>query len=95
MQPGHVVIHQGDLDFATTPAFEAQCSATLQADPRDMIIDLGEVRFVDSAGLGTLIELKRLASELGTSFCLRDVQPQVHRVIELTGLLNVLDVESD
>ena len=54
-----VVAPRGDIDAESTPAFQAQLDERLQAGARYFVIDLGGVRFVDSAGLATLVRLYR------------------------------------
>ena len=86
----NVVRFAGDLDFSNAADLEAQGTRALsQAPDRPLIVDLGEVRFIDSAGLGALIELKRRAGDLGTSMSLADVTEPARKVIAVTGLLDV------
>lgn len=56
-------------------------------------VDLAEMTFVDSTGLGVLVgALKRLRSVDGDMALVRP-SPATRKVLEITGLLSVLNVE--
>jgi anti-anti-sigma factor len=46
-----------DIDTANAAALEEELAASLQREPDHLIVDLGDVRFIDSAGIGMLIRL--------------------------------------
>lgn len=78
-----VVVLDGNLDVYTTRAFWRGVEPLLPG-ARDVVVDLRRVRFLDSAGLGTLVSLRnRLAREgrrVGLA-CGRSM-----RVIDIAGL---------
>jgi anti-anti-sigma factor len=89
-----VVQFAGDLDFSSAPELEASgMQALAQAPDRPVLVDLGEVRFIDSAGLSALIELKRHANELGGSLALTKVTAPVRKILAVTGLLDVFGLD--
>ena len=55
----------GRLDLRTAPELRAQVAAALAAGPGSMIIDLSDVEFIDSSGLGVLIGLHKQAAAHG------------------------------
>jgi len=55
----------GRLDLRTAPELRAQVAAALIAGPGSMIIDLSDVEFIDSSGLGVLIGLHKQAAARG------------------------------
>lgn len=86
----------GSLDLASKPALaEAGRVVLLQDGAFKLTLDLAGVSFIDSSGLGTLIELAGLASDRGCSFALRSPSRRVQRVLDLTGLSDTWDVLSD
>ena len=58
-----------------------------------LVVDLAAVTFVDSAGLGLLVELRQLADDRGAGFVLRAVPRRVSRLLQLTGMLDHLPAE--
>lgn len=49
-------------------------------------LDMTGVDFMDSMGIGALIELARHAEGLGRSFVIAEKSPRVRRVLQATGL---------
>jgi len=58
----------------------------------NLIIDLSEVRFVDSSGLGALVSGFKNASARDGSLKLCSLQPQVRSMFELTRLHRVFEI---
>ncbi len=62
---------------------------------KNVLVDLRDVRFIDSSGLGALVSgLKNAISHQGT-LKLSALQPQVKSMFELTRLHRVFDIYSD
>jgi anti-anti-sigma factor len=57
-----------------------------------LVVELGEVTFLDSTGLGALVALRNAALAGGARFELKDVPEPVRRILELTGMDAVFDV---
>jgi len=58
----------------------------------DLIVDLAEVPFIDSAGLATLVSALKLVRRVGGSVLLVGVQPQARTVFCLTMLDQVVTI---
>ena len=86
----HVVAVAGELDIAVTDQFLARCREAL-GDPSDVLeLDLGGVTFIDSTGIGALVRIQQEAKAAGTTLRLTHVPRQVSRVLDLTGLDQLL-----
>ncbi|MGW7386898.1 STAS domain-containing protein [Streptomyces sp. NPDC054794] len=83
--PGRVVMAvAGELDF-TTCSQTAPVIASLAIAGQDLTLDMTRVTFMDASGLGMLMRLRQRVVTGGGGVELRSVQPQVWRVLELTG----------
>jgi anti-sigma B factor antagonist len=79
----------GDLDISNVKDLDAAV-ASVTADPPDrLVIDVSDLRFMDSAGIAVLL---RVAARVPT-VQLRNPSKAVRRVIEVTGLTGVLAIE--
>lgn len=58
---------------------------------RDLVVDLTEVEFMDSTGLGILVELESKTS--GEVKLMVVARSQVDRLLELTGLKSHFDID--
>jgi anti-anti-sigma factor len=80
----------GEVDLATAPQLDAALAGLLSADRARVVLDLSEVTFLASRGIAVLIDAHELALDRGVELHLVVTRPQVHRILEMTGLLAVL-----
>lgn len=91
-----VLVLNGSVDLASKAALiEAGRRSLLEDGAPKLTLDLAEVNFIDSSGLGALIELAGLASDRGCAFALRNPSRRVQRVLDLTGLDNTWVIVTD
>ena len=90
---GDRLVVVGDIDAHTCPALEAHL-APLPGDG-DVRIDLSGVDFMDSSGLRVIIGAHQQATEADRRILLEQPSPSVHRLIEISGLLDHLHVVAD
>jgi anti-sigma B factor antagonist len=85
----HVVRVCGEIDYATVPALRD----FLTALGGNVAVDCEGVSFMDSTGLGMFVAYQRALAVRGGTVRLTNVGPGCYRLLELTGLLDVLGVE--
>ncbi len=89
-----VISVAGDIDLMTAPDLKATIYEVLDSGVRDIILDMSEMDFMDSSGLGVLVStLRRIRSE-GGSICLVCQRESVLKVFSLTGLDKVFTIYS-
>lgn len=89
-----VVEIRGDLDLAGADKVLIAGKAGLsESPPACLVLDLAAVDFVDSSGLGTLVELRNIAADTGGTLLLRHPSGRVRRLLELTALDAVFTIE--
>jgi anti-sigma B factor antagonist len=86
---GHALKIAGELDISTVGSVRSAFDHVTATRPATLILDLSELRFIDSSGLALLLVAAR---EVG-SVKLRNPSPPVRRVIEITGLGEILPLE--
>lgn len=84
----------GELDLHTAPEFKARVASALEAVPHlsTLVVVLSDVTFIDSSGLGALLAQYRALSNRGGRLVLVGPRPAVRRVLQFSGLLQVIDV---
>jgi anti-anti-sigma factor len=92
---GVVVIGaRGDLNAGGSDRLERELLSRIEAGQHRLVLDLGDVRYVSSAGLRVfLIAARRTGT--GGAFVLARPAPAVRGVLELAGFLTILKVEPD
>ena len=62
---------------------------------RRILLDLGEVNYIDSSGLGELVSAYTSARNQGASLKLLKLTKKVHDLLQLTKLYTVFDIYDD
>ncbi len=83
-----VVSASGEVDVATSPELLAALEEAAKQASK-LVIDLSGVTFMDSTGLGVVVQAKR-AFDADDALRLVVREPNVRKVFEVTGLDSVL-----
>lgn len=86
-----VMMVSGEIDIVTAAQFEAALEAALLDRPATLVVDLTEITFLASAGLGVLAAVVRRAED-GTKIKVVADGPVTARPLQLTGLDEVIAV---
>lgn len=78
----------GELDLSTAGRLSTTAQASLENGVTRMTLDLAGVSFIDSTGLGALVEIKNAAEERGAELVLQTPSDRVLEVLRLTGMLD-------
>lgn len=89
----HVVSVNGDLDLHTSPRLEAELLGLREDGAMKVIVDLVDVPFIDSTGLGVLVRAAKQARLNRGCLILVSNDPRTLRVLEITGLNRVFTIE--
>src|SRR6202020_2102617 len=91
---GHAVgfAVEGELDLASSPTLEQELDQDRDADVEPLIVDLRELRFMDSTGLHALVKANKRATEAGRRFAVVKGGAQSQRLLSLTGVAELLIV---
>lgn len=80
----------GELDLHAAPQLENELETIIRANPQHVLVDVSQVPFLDSSGLGVLLGASR---RLGRErFALAGLGLEARRVLEITGTDRVLTV---
>jgi anti-sigma B factor antagonist len=80
----------GEVDFTSSGAVQSVLLAMILPDGGAMIADLSGITFLDSSGLGVLVQAHRTAAERDTRLLVVASEP-VRKLLRLTGLDTVLE----
>ncbi|QNN54626.1 STAS domain-containing protein [Nocardioides mesophilus] len=87
-----LVTLRGELDLATQGTFRTQVIDLLVSGSNRLVIDLSELDFLDSTGLGALIGIRRRAHALQGSMTLVCPTHAVMELFSIAGLEKVFDI---
>lgn len=85
----------GELDLSSAHAPLEAALQIFAAEPVEcVLVDLSSVTFIDSSGLGGLVQLSNYARSRGARVELAGASERVRAVLELSGLASVLPFEN-
>ena len=88
-----IITPQGTLDASTAPQLKKFKSASAAVDP--VVINLSDVDFLDSSGLGAIVGIAREKRELGGDVTLACMNNKVRKVFEITQVYKLFDIYDD
>ena len=83
-----------EIDHHTTEKVRRRVDYEIQRYlPRKVIFNFDNVSFMDSAGIGLLVGRYKLISMLGGSIILKNVKENIKKILEMSGLLKIIEIE--
>ncbi len=82
-----VVRIAGEVDMHTAPSLKEYLDTLLATYPtlKHLVLDLEEVRFIDSSGLGVILGRYKVIARRGGELVFFRSSPQIQRLLELSG----------
>jgi anti-sigma B factor antagonist len=95
-QGRYVLSLDGDLDIATAPVL-ADAVTRLMADGAvgQLLVDLADVRFLDSSGVRALLQARKAAEDRGVTFLVSRPGEFVAEVLRIAAVDQLLGVAED
>jgi anti-sigma B factor antagonist len=83
----------GDIDLANSPAVRKALLKELRDNrtPR-VVMNLSNVRYIDSSGVASLVEGLKAARDVGARFILFGLSTSAREVLQLSRLLKIFEV---
>jgi stage II sporulation protein AA (anti-sigma F factor antagonist) len=91
-----IIYIKGELDLVTANDFREAVDRTMEEMmAKNLLIDLSNVSFIDSSGLGVILGRFRKISAKNGQLILVGLNPNVKRILELSGILSFIPVCTD
>ncbi|MHB8146556.1 MAG: STAS domain-containing protein [Vulcanimicrobiaceae bacterium] len=88
----NVVELGGEIDVYTSPKVKDAISDLIDRGIYNLVINLENVRYIDSTGLGVLIGGLKRVREHGGSVNLVCTNPQIKKIFDITGLVKIFGI---
>lgn len=83
----------GELDLLTAPSFKERVDRELRATGSpNLVLNLRNLDFVDSTGLGAILGRMRQVTSSGGRLVLSSVPPKVMSMLEMAGLASLIPI---
>lgn len=90
-----IVKSKGEIDIHTCSTLRETLRNLIDQKHVDILIDLSEVPYLDSAALGVLVDAVRKVREFGGMIYLVATTPFVRRAFEITRLVKIFQLNED
>jgi anti-sigma B factor antagonist len=87
-----VLAVKGEVDLYTSPQLKEKVGEMVEQGQSRLVIDLTDVGFMDSSGLGVLVTALKRARERDGQLALVCPEGSVHKVLTITGLDRVFPI---
>ena len=84
----------GELDHHLAAEIRAKIDEEMMAKlPKKLVLELSEIEFMDSSGLGLILGRYTKALEIGCLLILRNPGRRIKRLIETSGVASMIQTE--
>ena len=93
-QEGRLTLYlKGELDHHEAAAALRRITATIDDYlPRDCVVDMGELTFMDSSGIALILKICRLMAETGGRAWVENAKKQPLKVIDASGIDRMVQI---
>lgn len=90
-----IIQPEGVLDGQNAPQVRQEINDCLEAGAQAILLDLKDVTFIDSSGLGSLVSSLKTINSTGSTLYLCSISDQVRMLFELTSMDRVFKIFAD
>ncbi|GEN85209.1 anti-sigma-B factor antagonist [Sporosarcina luteola] len=83
----------GEIDAFTAPVLKERLAAVENIQELKAELDLSEVDYMDSTGLGVFVGFYKTVTSNGGHVKITGLNKRLHRLFEITGLSEIIDIE--
>ncbi|PLT27953.1 anti-sigma factor antagonist [Peribacillus deserti] len=86
---------KGEIDAYTAPKLRETLFPLSEQQNVHMVVDLSEVSYMDSTGLGVFVGLFKSVRSHDGEFRLVGLSERLRRLFDITGLADIIDINSN
>ena len=91
----NVLSLEGEIDLHVSPRVAVSLRQMIAKKPRQLVVDLSRVTYLDSSGLAVLIEAMQNVEKYGGRFALAGMQETVRSIFDIARLDQVFRIFTD
>ncbi|MGN0666852.1 MAG: anti-sigma factor antagonist [Huintestinicola sp.] len=83
----------GEIDHHCAPAIRGEIDLAVESGrPENLVLDFGEVTFMDSSGIGLVMGRYRLMKDMGGRVSVENTPVHIKKVMRLAGLDRIANI---
>ncbi|MCD1261205.1 STAS domain-containing protein [Paenibacillus athensensis] len=76
----------GELDLFAAPELAATVETLVADEDRALVLDLRELKYIDSTGIGILVSMLKARAGMKRPFHIQHIPNHIRRLLDLTGV---------
>ena len=84
----------GEVDVATSGAFRSALEDEISQGKTTIVLDMSEMEYIDSTGIGVLMDLKKNCMAPEQNFLLFHPKRSIVKLMQLTGVDNIFEIQT-
>ncbi|WP_202080809.1 STAS domain-containing protein [Caldalkalibacillus salinus] len=90
-----VLFLTGEVDVYTAPKLRENLYPLLEETGQQVLLDLKDVNYMDSTGLGIIIGALKLAKSTSSQLTFQNVNERIRRLLDITGLAEIVEIKNE
>ena len=88
----NMVSIRGEIDIYSIEKFREIIEEKIRTQAPEIILDCSELSYMDSTGMGVLIELRNKTKEMGQKIIMINPRPNIKKLLSLTGVDKIIEI---
>lgn len=88
-----IVMAEGEIDVSCASELREAINEAMASDAGVVTVDLAQVPYIDSTGIGVLVGAAHRGEDAGVVFAVANPQRNVRRVLDLLGVTGELGID--
>lgn len=91
----NTVYLSGELDLSVAPDFRLVMEPLVGDSEVDLAINLKELKYIDSTGIGILLSILKARHSANASFSVEEVPAQIQKLFDMTGIAKFFEPQEN
>lgn len=86
-QEGRCTVYvNGELDLESASQMRAAMATLVELTDRELVLNLRELRYIDSTGIGILVSVLKARHAKEAPFIVEAIPPNIRKLFDMTGI---------
>ena len=90
MEQATLISLKGEVDIYSIGKFRESIEERIKTQASEIILDCTELSYMDSTGMGVLIELRNKAKDMGQKIIMMNPRPNIKKLLNITGVDKII-----
>lgn len=86
----NIIYLSGELDLSAASELAAVLDTVVSQGDQNLTLDLKELRYIDSTGIGLIVSVLKVRAAMGATFRIQHIPARIQRLFEITGVARYL-----